>query len=340
MQGGPRIRQPRESQFTGCLIGQCLGDALGAVVEGYGGEVCRKYVDQTLRSRNVGEPRREGYSVGQYTDDSQLARELLRSYVACRRFDPADYAERIAAIFEKNEIVGRGFATDEAARRLRHGVPWEEAGARPPSAGNGSAMRAAPIGLIFFDNPPMMVQAAHDQGRITHQDRRCSAGAIAVAGAVALAVREGSFEVESFVLQLSEWTHPFDPVLADALGQMPRWVRSSPEEAVGEISRVGIGAGYADGWEGISPFVTSSVLWSLFSFLRAPDDFWEGICTAIAVGGDVDTTAAMTGAISGARVGLEGIPSPLAQRVNDNGTWKYDDLVDLARQCSQIRMGK
>jgi len=339
MQEG-QIRQPRESQFTGCLIGQCLGDALGAVVEGYPPDMCRTYVDQILKTPSVGEPRREGYPVGQYTDDSQLARELLRSYVACRRFDPPDYARRIAAIFEKDEIVGRGFATDEAARRLRHGVPWEEAGARPPSAGNGSAMRAAPVGLIFFDDPAMMVQAAHDQGRITHQDRRCSAGAVAVAGAVALAVREERFELESFVLQLANWTHPFDPVLAEALGQMPRWVPSSPEEAVAEISRVGVTGGYTGGWEGISPFVTSSVLWSLFSFLKTPDDYWEAICTAIAVGGDVDTTAAMTGAISGARVGLEGIPSPLARRVNDNGTWKYDDLVDLARQCYQIRMGK
>jgi ADP-ribosylglycohydrolase len=201
-------------------------------------------------------------------------------------------------------------------------------------------MRAAPIGLIFFDDPPSMVQAAHDQGRITHQDRRCSAGAIAIAGAVALVVREESLELEGFVRQLADWTYPFDPVLADALGQMPRWVQSLPEEAVGEISRVGVTGGYADGWEGISPFVTSSVLWSLFSFLRTPDDYWEGICTAIAVGGDVDTTAAMTGAISGARGGLEEVPSSLAQRVNDKGAWKYDDLVALARQCYQIRMGK
>jgi len=29
---------------------------------------------------------------------------------------------------------------------------------------------------------------------------------------------------------------------------------------------------------------------------RAPDDYWEAICTAIAVGGDVDTTAAMRSA--------------------------------------------
>ncbi|WP_082218394.1 ADP-ribosylglycohydrolase family protein [Kamptonema formosum] len=51
------------------------------------------------------------YPFGQYTDDSQLARELLESYLACGRFDPSDYARRIAAIFAENRIVGRGRAT-------------------------------------------------------------------------------------------------------------------------------------------------------------------------------------------------------------------------------------
>jgi len=334
------MNRPHESQFTGCLIGQCLGDALGFVVEGFPPEVCRKYVDETLRSANLGEPKWAGYPFGQYTDDSQLARELLRSFVACRKFDPADYARRIADIFEKGEIVGRGMATDEAARRLGRGVPWDEAGTPPPSAGNGSAMRVAPIGLIFFDNPQQMIQAAHDQGRITHQDTRCSAGAIAIAGAVAVALQQETVDVAEFVSQLSKWTSPFDPVLADALRQMPRWVKLPPAEAVPEISAVGVPPGYMDGWEGISSFVTPSVLWSVFSFLRTPNDYWKTICTAIEVGGDVDTTAAMAGAISGARLGLEGIPPPLATRVNDHGRWRYDELVDLARDCFLIRMEK
>ena len=51
-------------------------------------------------------------------------------------------------------------------------------------------MRAAPIGLFFFDKPHMLIQAAHDQGRITHRDPRCSAGAVAISGAVALVLHE------------------------------------------------------------------------------------------------------------------------------------------------------
>jgi ADP-ribosylglycohydrolase len=88
---------------------------------------------------------------------------------------------------------------------------------------------------------------------------------------------------------------------------------------------------------GRSPFVTTSVLWSLYSFLRSPKDYWETICTAIAVGGDVDTTAAMAGAISGAYLGLDAIPRRWTPRVTDRGTWGYDELVELAHCCYRLK---
>jgi ADP-ribosylglycohydrolase len=86
--------------------------------------------------------------LGQYSDDSQLARELVVSIVDRGKFDAVDYAGRIAALFRENRIVGRGLATQAAADRLILGIPWYEAGAPPPSAGNGSAMRAGPVGLF------------------------------------------------------------------------------------------------------------------------------------------------------------------------------------------------
>jgi ADP-ribosylglycohydrolase len=85
--------------------------------------------------------------------------------------------------------------------------------------------------------------------------------------------------------------------------------------------------------------VVGSVLWSLYSFLRSPDDYWETIGTAIAVGGDVDTTAAMAGAISGARLGLAQLPEDPAQGLTDQGTWGYSELVELAHECHALRHG-
>ena len=127
---------PTKEQFRGCLIGQCVGDALGFVVEGHSPEVCREYVEEALSEGHLGDRHRGRYTFGQYSDDSQLARELLQSYAPHGRFDPEDYARRIAAIFSEGRIVGRGRATEEAAQRLARGVPWQEAGTSAPSAGN------------------------------------------------------------------------------------------------------------------------------------------------------------------------------------------------------------
>jgi ADP-ribosylglycohydrolase len=334
------MTKPRKEQFSGSLIGQCLGDALGAPVEGQPHRVSRRCVDETLRTSRLDADDERFFSVGQYTDDSQLARELMQSYVACNGFNPEDYAGRIAAIFAEGRIFRPGGATSAAAARLIQGVAWDKAGTLAPSAGNGSAMRAGPIGLYYFDDPENLVRAARDQGRITHQDERCSAGAVAIAGAVALALRSDIVNVRDFVSQLAEWTAPIEPSVAAGIRRLIDWVLLRPGEAAAFISHFGLDQKIASGWSGISPFVTGSVLWSLYSFLRTPNDYWETICTAIAVGGDVDTTAAMAGAICGAHLGLEAIPRYLAQRLTDRGTWSFAELVDLADSAYEIKHRK
>ncbi len=331
---------PHKDQFSGCLISQCLGDALGFAVEGFSPKACERYVEDILKTGKAGEFGHWPFPFGQYSDDSQLARELMQSYISCKKFDSADYAERIKLIFVEKRIVGFGYSTKEAAKRLCQGISWEESGAPPFSAGNGSAMRAAPIGLFFFDNPQMLIQAAHNQGRITHKDPRSSAGAVAISGAVALVLQEKTINPDSFISTLADWAGTISSDFASELKKLREWLSLPPEVAVDFISRAGFDADYVDDeeWKGISGFVISSVLWSLYSFLRTPDDYWETICTAIEVGGDVDTTAAMAGAISGAYLGIGAVPSHLTNYLTDRGTWKFDELVELAHKCYGIKM--
>ncbi len=325
------MRRPTKNQFSGCLIGQCLGDALGFLREGFPREDCENYVSGPMQLWHQGKLD-DAAGTGQYTDDSQLARELMQSLVDCGSFDPVDYANRIAAIFAEDRIIGRGMATHHAAMRLAAGDAWDQAGTPPPSAGNGSAMRAAPIGL-FFDDRQQLIQAAHDQGRITHLDPRSSAGAVAIASAVFLAMRMEEIDRSAFVSQIARMTATLDEGFADSVCELNRCLSLPLDDAVDRIAVLGVEPGKSDHWDRISPFVVPSVIWSLYSFLRTPDNYWAAVCTAIRVGGDVDTTAAMTGAISGAHLGLEALPAHLAIRVNDRGSWDYDDLVSLAERC-------
>ncbi len=335
--GTLRADAPMRDRFRGCLVGQALGDALGFVVEGQSPSFCRRYAEERLGGGKVLGMGRRPYPFGQYSDDTQLARELMRSYAAKGRFDPEDYAGRIAAIFSEGRIVGRGRATEEAAERLARGVAWDEAGTPPPSAGNGSAMRAGPVGLFFHDDPDGLAAAAREQGTITHRDTRCSAGAIAVAGAVALALGEGPVDRLHFLGRLSELTVRVEAPFAEALMSLSGWVGLPPEEAVVRILGVGAEGDEDEGWAGISPFVVPSVLWSLYSFLRSPEDYRQTIRTAISVGGDVDTTAAMAGAVSGAHLGLSALPRNLAGRLTDQGSWGLPELTNLADECYEVK---
>ncbi len=324
---------PTKDQVAGYLIGQCLGDALGFPVEGYPSQSCARYIAQIIDSGNPPTLTRGGFHFGQYSDDSQLARELILSYLECRGVDPADYAVRIARIFAEERVIGWGLATREAAERLISGIPWDNAGAEFPSAGNGSAMRAGPVGLFFHDQPEKMIKAAIDQSRVTHRDPRCLAGSIAIAGAVALALAKGPINIPQYLNQLSAWASGTDSTMAECLIRLTEWVELPPDEAATYISIAGYQSGEVPDWEGISPYVISSVLWSIYAFLRSPDDFMESMRISIAVGGDVDTTGAMTGAISGAHLGLAALPTQLAKYLNDQDTWNYDDLQALAEKC-------
>jgi len=326
---------PSLDRFAGCLLGQALGDSLGFPVEGRPTEVCALYVERLRKGERRGA---RGFPCGQYTDDTQLARELLQSFVACGGFDPADYGRRVGAIFSERRIVGRGRATEQAARALAAGTPWEQAGTPAPAAGNGTAMRAAPVGLLCWRDPAELLRVARDQGLVTHRDPRCSAGSIAIAGAACLAAREGPLERGPFLAQLAEWVANEDAGFAEEIRKLEEWLKLAPTDALPLISRAGLDPDYEDRWIGISPFVVGSVLWSLYSFLRTPDDYLETICTAIACGGDVDTTAAMAGGLSGARLGLAALPEEQV-RVVDRGTWGQPELLELAERAWRLVSG-
>jgi ADP-ribosylglycohydrolase len=329
----------QHERFAGCLIGQCLGDALGFPVEKESAATCGQYIEECVKAGKLVANARGPFAAGQYTDDSQLARELAISLVACRGFDPSDYAGRLARLFVEGHVVWGGRVVGEAARRIAAGVPWQQAGSPAPNASNGSAMRAAPVGLFFAQDVEALRAAAAQQSRITHQDVRSAAGAVAVAGATALALTESRIDPEAISGKLAEWTREHDPLLAEALREMPQWLGLAPAEVFVRVCRVGTRPARYDRWEGITPFVTHSVLWSLYAFLMYPESYLEAVCLALAAGGDVDTTAAMTGALVGARVGLGGIPAAMAMLVHDQGDWGYEQLVQLAGECCAMAAG-
>jgi len=320
--------QVRANALEGSLLGLALGDALGFVVEAQSPEIARAYVTGWLQSGRAGERGHPDFPFGQYSDDTQLARELLLSIRDGGDWDPRRFASRVASLIFSAQDVGAGPGTRSSGMRLVLGAPWEQSGMPAPYAGNGSAMRAGPAGLLFGGDTDRWRRCVREQSRVTHHDPRCAAGALAIAGAVALASDPGPLQPTNFLGRLASSIEPEECSMAEAIRGLGDWVRLEPEPAARRLGVFEVG---------VSAFVVPSVVWSLYAFLRDPDDYWRAVCTAIAVGGDTDTMAAMTGAIVGARLGPGALPAPLLARLTDRGAWGAADLRQLARDCARLR---
>ncbi|KAH3742662.1 ADP-ribosylglycohydrolase family protein [Pelomyxa schiedti] len=336
-----RCSGPSLSQITGCLIGQCVGDAFGFPVEGQSREYTTLYAKEFIYTiDHVPTHARGDFAFGQFTDDSQLARELMISLCETGGiFNPQNYANRIAGMFTPPhyKIVGLGRTTEQAAANVLLGVPWHQSGSRT-GHGNGSAMRAAPVGLFFHSHIEDLVQAAVDQSRITHALSVCNASAVAISAATRLALLPSPVDSHLFIANLARTVAPVDFSVSKAILALEECVNLSIDLAIPKVLASGEACGdkIRSDRNGISTSAVEAMLWALYSFLKSPDDYINCIGTAISGGGDVDTTAAMAGAICGAHVGVEKIPQLWRSKVNDRGDWTEDKLTALATRANSV----
>jgi ADP-ribosylglycohydrolase len=305
------------------------------VVEAEPPATAAAYVRDTLLTGRAGTRAHPHFPFGQYSDDTQLARELLLSLRDAGRWNPPAFAERVAGLVREERDVGAGPGTRGAALRLAAGSPWHASGAPAPYAGNGSAMRVGPLGALLADDIGALRRVTAEQSRITHVDARCTAGAVAVACAAAFA-SSPDFEPRATLDRVAGCAAAEEAGVGEAIASVAGWLSLEPEDAAERLRRAGLDPGHESPWRGISAYVVPSVAWSLYAFLRSPDDYWAAVCTAIAVGGDTDTMAAMTGAMAGARLGVGALPADLLALLTDRGTWGAGPLDALARDCARL----
>jgi ADP-ribosylglycohydrolase len=322
-----------KDRFRGCLIGQALGDACGFPLEGMPPKRCSEQAEKAVAGKL--ERSEAGFAFGQYTDDTQMAVAIAKSLSEKQSADPADVAQRFAELWSEGRIVGQGLACRQAVMAIIDGVPWDQAGAPEGRAGNGTAMRTAPVGLVFYKYPEALFKAADEIARITHRDQRSRAGAVAVSMAVAHLAQGGDPSPPALLQPAATLASRLHKDFADLILQLGNHLDEPQEEAVKWFTTVGFSDGGTNGWEGITPYVIPTVLGSLYAFLKHPEDYASAIRFVISCGGDVDTTAAITGALSGSHLGLKALPS-LAKKVNDRGRNNYKDLVALADQLFDL----
>lgn len=290
-----------QERFQGCLLALAVGDALGAPVEGLGAaEIARSY------GRVTGLVGGGGWAPGEYTDDTSMMLAIARSIAARGRFDPEDVAEGFVEWFETG-AKGIGRTTYVALNELQYGVPWRQAGLnahrllREMSAGNGSLMRCAPIALLHYQDRERLVRDSLDSSIITHWDPRAGWGAVAL-----------NLAISRLVLGSGEG-------LLEA-------VAAGVEEAEVAAAVRGV-AGMGEGDLVPSAFVLDTLRCALWCFLNT-DSLEDALVRAVNLGGDADTTGAVTGALAGAYYGAGAIPARWQQGLKDAG--------DIAAVASRI----
>jgi ADP-ribosylglycohydrolase len=175
---------------------------------------------------------------------------------------------------------------------------------------------------------------------ITHASEACIDGSIAVAFAArtAMATREVSFNPTKFLDHVS--THVSNAEYREQLCSIVQLLSGTHEDAKVRVTAFGTRLG-EDRWgDGISSGVRQSSLWAIYAFCKHPDSYKQCIALAIACGGDVDTTAAMAGALVGARLGFAGVPKIWRDAIHDLDVWKLDDVCALVKSVYQLVLEK
>ncbi|MDQ8703491.1 ADP-ribosylglycohydrolase family protein [Streptomyces sp. LHD-70] len=272
--------QQRLERALAALRGLAVGDALGSQFF-----VPANY--PLLKRREVPQ------GTWQWTDDTEMACSVLAVLVAHGRIDQDALAESFAEHHDFDR--GYGPAVNRLLRLIREGGDWRELASAlfkgQGSWGNGAAMRIAPLGAWYADDPEQATHQAEISAYPTHQHREAVVGAMAVAAAAALAADPAGPPSPAALL---------DGVVAlvprSAVGAGLRRARDMLDYSDATTVAAVLGCGRRTTAHDTVPFALWSAARSLGDFERA---FW----TTAQVGGDMDTTCAIVGGVvaSGAK---------------------------------------
>jgi ADP-ribosylglycohydrolase len=273
------------------LDGLSVGDALGEALS-YRFYKAREVCDfSVFRDGSV-----------RYTDDTEMALAIYETLRVSHTIEEDLLAQHFAMRFERDPDRGYGKMARRILSEISAGASREELSKNAfgrGSFGNGAAMRVAPLGAYFADDPDAIPDLAAKSARVTHSHPEGIAGAIAVAVSAAVAWRsrarargEAAAAVWSAAMDYTP-----DGEVRNRIGRAKLLGAIPPEEA----ARI-LGNGTEISAQDTVPFC-------LWNACRCLDDYKEAIISTIEVGGDCDTNSAIVGGIVASYAGRESIPA-------------------------------
>jgi ADP-ribosyl-[dinitrogen reductase] hydrolase len=247
----------------------------------------------------------------------QLTVATCEAVIECGHIDPERIAARFAAWFRAGRLRGLGASTLKALRDLEAGSHWALSGAKGErSAGNGAAMRVAPLAFVLDPRDDVQRRTLRDVCRITHHHDEAYVGALAVAFAIRFAITAG---------------YVFSNLLADMASVLPD---SRVRDRIARFATFADDVSplqVADSW-GSSGFVADSVPLALFAAREIQSrPFSIVVQRAIEAGSNTDTIGSITGQIAGAAVGASGVPNELLARLRERA-----EIAATAEQFARV----
>ena len=276
--------------IAGVLIGTAVGDAIGLPMEGLSARRQQRLFPLPLRHRLLG-------CYGLTSDDTEHTVMLAQALLA-HPTDSVGFQRCFAWKLQwwlLSLPAGVGFATLRSILKLWLGCSPTKSGVY--SAGNGPAMRSALLGVYFSKDREVLAKFVHASTIITHRDPRAEIAARAVAETAAW-MAERREDVFMLIESL------------EALSPLPEWV-SLVEKLSQSLSSMQSTSGFASSIgaiHGVSGYAFQSVPVAVYAAIRHRESFETALKEAITCGGDSDTVGAITGALVGARIGVEGVP--------------------------------
>ncbi len=294
-------------RVRGCIIGGAIGDAMGGPFEGKAGPL-----------------RFEPHHDWRISDDSQLTLATCESIIEIATVSPDHIAHRFLQWHRARRITGLGSSTLNALRALDAGLHWALAGAKGEmSAGNGAAMRIAPLAFHLDPRTEEDRRTLRDVCRITHHNEEAYVGALVVAIAVRSITIDQAAPEDLFDIVLK---HLPDSRVRDRLLQIHRLPN--------DLSVADVASEF-----GSSAYVVESVPLALYaarSIDRLP--FEIVLQNAIEAGGDTDTIASIAGQIGGAWIGHSKISAEMSQRLpnSDQIDRIANDFAETVSEASRV----
>ncbi len=289
---------PKSSQLTdrisGVLFGTAVGDAIGLPREGLPKRrAVRLFGDQPLKHAFL-------FGKGLCSDDTEHTCMTIQALLASGG-DISKFQKSLAWRFRFWLLgipAGIGLATLKSICKLWLGFSPADSGVY--SAGNGPAMRSAILGIYAGEDKQLLKALTQASTQITHTDERAFQGAliIALAAQYASSRKPEEFNRQELLSLLQKQTT--NPELCNMLKTVAEALNKglSSEELADEVGLT----------EGISGYIVHTVPAALYCWLKNNDDFRGAIEDVVLLGGDTDTTGAITGALAGAALGKSGIP--------------------------------